>query len=79
MTIYDKTYGSNRRFLFPLALKSKLNYTDEDIEICISVLNPLEKTFLKRKISELKFINKQDKNNKIYKIVCILIDVSEKK
>lgn len=34
---------NNRKYLFPLSLKSKLDYNDEDIEICIWVLYPDEK------------------------------------
>jgi len=54
MTIYEKTYEKNRKFLFPKALKSKINFTDEDIEICISVLHVKEKKILDKKIKEIK-------------------------
>ncbi len=79
MTIYKDTYWKNRKFLFPLALKSKLNYTNDDIEICISVLHFDEKKILNQKIKEIKWMNNQEKNNRIYKIICILVDISESK
>jgi len=69
---------NNRKFLFPLALRSKINYTDEDIEICVWVLTHEEKKILNQKITEMGWMNKQGKNNRIYKIICILIDISEK-
>lgn len=69
----------NRKYLFPLALKSKLNYSDEDIEICISVLFPDEKKVLNKRIKEMKWLSKQEKNNRTYKIICVIIDMSLEK
>ena len=77
MNNYSKTYWKNRKYLFTLAMKNKLNYTDEDIEICIWVLYPDEKKTLNKRIKEIKWLKKQEKNNRIYKIICILIDISE--
>lgn len=66
----------NRKYLFPLALRSKLDFTDEDIDICIWVLYPDEKKVLKKRIKEMKWLSKQEKNNRIYKIICVIIDMS---
>ena len=79
MNNYRKTYWKNRKYLFTLALKNKLNYTDEDIEICISVLHPDEKKILNKRKKEMIWMTHQQKNNRIYKIICILIDTSENK
>ena len=73
----NETYWKNRKFLFPLALKSKLNYTDEDIEICISVLHINEKEILEKRKKEMIWMTHQEKNNRIYKIICVIIDISE--
>lgn len=70
---------NNRKYLFPLALKSKLDYNDEDIEICIWVLYPDEKKILNKKIKEMKNLSHQEKNNRIYKIICEIIDMSLEK
>ncbi len=70
---------TNRKFLFPLALKSKNNYTDDDIKICISVLYSDEKKILNKKIKEMKSLSHQEKNNRIYKIICVIIDTSKNK
>lgn len=70
---------TNRKYLFPLALKSKLNYSDEDIDICIWVLYPDEKKILNKRIKEMKNLSHQEKNNRIYKIICVIIDMSIEK
>ena len=79
MNNYSKTYWKNRKYLFTLALKNKLNYTDEDIEVCIWVLHPDEKKILNKKIMEMIWMSKQQKNNRIYNLICILIDISDKR
>ena len=79
MNNYSKTYWKNRKYLFTLALKNKLNYTDEDIKICIWVLHPDEKKILNKKIMEMIWMSKQQKNNRIYNLICILIDISDKR
>ncbi len=78
MNNYNETYWKNRKFLFTLALKNKLDYSNEDIEICIWVLHPDEKKILNKKIKEMTWMTKQEKNNRIYKIICILIDTYKK-
>ncbi|MFK7780017.1 MAG: hypothetical protein QM490_02620 [Candidatus Gracilibacteria bacterium] len=77
MNNYSETYGKNRKHLFTLALKNKLNYTDEDIEICIGVLTSNEKKILNKRKKEMIGMNQQQKNNRIYKIICIIIDTSK--
>jgi len=79
MNNYSKTYWKNRKFLFTLALKSKLNYTDEDIEICIWVLTTDEKKILNKRKKEMIWMTNQQKNNRIYNLICIIIDTSEKR
>jgi hypothetical protein len=76
MTRYKSTYWKNRKFLFPFALKTKLDFTNEDIEICISVLHPDEKKILNKRIKEMSNISQEEKNNRIYKILCVIIDMS---
>jgi len=78
MNNYNETYWKNRKFLFTLALKNKLDYSNEDIEICIWVLHPDEKKILNKRIEEMTWMNHQQKNNRIYKIICILIDTYKK-
>ena len=75
MTIHKRTYWKNRKYLFPLTLKSKINFTDDDIKICISVLHPNKKKILNKRIKEMWNISHQEKNNRIYKIVCVIIDI----
>ena len=79
MNNYSKTYWKNRKYLFTLALKNKLNYTDEDIEICIWVLHHDEKKILNKRKKEMIWKNQQQKNNRIYNLICIMIDTSDKK
>ena len=79
MNNYSKTYWKNRKYLFTLALKNKLNYTDEDIEICIWVLTFEEKKILNKRKKEMIWMSHQQKNNRIYNLVCIMIDTSDKK
>jgi len=79
MNNYSKTYWKNRKYLFTLALKNKLNYTDEDIEICIWVLTFEEKKILNKRKKEMIWMNQQQKNNRIYNLICIMIDTSDKK
>jgi hypothetical protein len=79
MNNYRKTYWKNRKYLFTLALKNKLDYTDEDIEICIWVLTSLEKNILEKRKKEMIWMNHRQKNNRIYKLICIIIDTSDKK
>jgi len=76
MNNYSKTYWKNRKYLFTLALKNKLDYTDEDIKICIWVLHPDEKKILSKRIKEMKNLSHQEKNNRIYNLICIIIDSS---
>ena len=77
MNNYSKTYWKNRKYLFTLALKSKLDYSDEDIEICVWVLTNEEKNILEKRKKEMIWMTHQQKNNRIYKIICIMIDISE--
>jgi len=79
MNNYSKTYWKNRKYLFTLALKNKLNYTDEDIEICIWVLHHDEKKILNKRKKEMIWMSHQQKNNRIYNLICIMIDTSDKK
>ena len=79
MNNYSKTYWKNRKFLFPLALKNKLNYTDDDIKICVWVLHHDEKKILNKRKKEIIWMSHQEKNNRIYNIICIIIDMSESK
>jgi len=74
MNNYSKTNWKNSKHLFPLALKSKLDYSDEDIEICIWILSNKEKKILKKRKKEMIWMTHQQKNNRIYKIICIMID-----
>lgn len=74
-----KNYGKNRKYLFTLSLKSKLDYSDEDIEICIWILTSKEKKILEKRKKEMIWMTNQQKNNRIYKIICIMIDISENK
>ncbi len=77
MNNYSKTYWKSRKYLFTLALKNKLNYTDEDIEICIWVLTSNEKKILNKRKKEMIWMNQQQKNNRIYNLICIMIDTSK--
>ncbi len=79
MNNYSKTYWKNRKYLFTLAMKNKLDYTDEDIEICIWVLTFEEKQILNKRKKEMIWMTHQEKNNRIYKLICIIIDTSDKK
>jgi hypothetical protein len=79
MTTYKDTYWKNRKYLFTLALKNKLDYTDDDIKICIWVLHPDEKKILNKRKKEMIWMTHQQKNNRIYNLICIIIDTSEKK
>ena len=78
MNNYSKTYWKNRKYLFTLALKNKLDYTDEDIEICIWVLTFKEKKILNKRKKEMIWMTHQQKNNRIYNLICIIIDTSDK-
>jgi len=79
MNTYSKTYWKNRKYLFTLAMKNKLNYTDDDIKICIWVLTFKEKQILNKRKKEMIWMTHQEKNNRIYKLICIIIDTSDKK
>ena len=78
MNNYSKTYWKNRKYLFTLAIKNKLDYSDEDIEICVWVLTNEEKKTLEKRKKEIIRMTHQQKNNRIYKIICEIIDMEIK-
>lgn len=67
-----------QKYIFPLATKIKEDLTNEDIKLCISVLNTQEKQILKNRLQEMKLEVKTpedfETNRKIYKTIAIILD-----
>jgi len=61
----------------PKAMKYKLNYTDEDIKLCLSILDSEQKKKINSYIKWMKNLNKQDKNNRIFNLICVIIESSD--
>ena len=58
----------------PKAMKYKLNYTDQDIKLCLSILNDEQKKIIKKYIRNMKNMDKQNKNNRIFNLICVIIE-----
>lgn len=75
-----KIENKKNEYIFPLALKMKEEYENEDIELIISVLWDNEKEILKNRLLELKIEVKTPAdysvNLKIYKIIAVIVDKS---
>ncbi len=60
----------------PKAMKYQLDYTDEDIKLCLSILDDEQKKKINKYIRNMKNIDKQKKNNRIFNLICVIVENS---